>query len=238
MSQTYPVYSFLMNRQGRLGLYSLLNLLQDTSMAHSNSLGHGHQKTSAEKHAFWVLTRQKVSMKDWPHWNSEITIRTWVRPADGAFAIRDFEISVGKNVIGEAVTSYLLLDSVTRKPKSKGAGFLDYAAREEGHLLFEAEKIAPRTGATTVARFEVRNSDIDMNNHVNNTRYSQWILDAIPIERHSQVVLRDYAVNFVAETKLGDVVEVQAIDADPTSYFQGIRLSDQKIVFTAELTRA
>lgn len=221
-------------------------------MTHSNALGHGHAKTAQERKAFWVLTRQKVSMTEWPAWNERLTIRTWVRPAVGAFAVRDFELFVDDDAspeprtasasalrkIGEAVTSYLLLDVETRRPKTKDAVMLDFAAREDGHLALEAEKIPARvSGATTLARFEVRNSDIDMNNHVNNTRYAQWVLDAIPIERHAQVVLRDYAVNFVAETKLGDVIEVQAVDASPTSYFHGIRLSDQKVVFTAELTR-
>lgn len=238
-SQTYPIYGFLLNRQGRLGLYFLLNLLQETSMAHSLALGHGQAKTTEERNAFWVLTRQKLVMSRWPAWSEHLKIQTWVRPADGAFAVRDFELFVGEDKIGEATTSYLLLDGTTRKPKTKGADFLDFAARKEGHLKLEAVKIpVQHQNVQTLARFEVRNSDIDTNNHVNNTRYAQWILDAIPIEQH-QVTLREYGVNFIAETKLGDVIEVQVLHtpSDPTTYFHGLRLRDQMIVFTAHLVR-
>jgi medium-chain acyl-[acyl-carrier-protein] hydrolase len=235
---TYDVSTFLVTRQGRLSLYGLLNLLQDTSIAHANLLGHGMSRTS-ERQALWVLTRQKVEMKKWPSLNERISIRTWVRPAEGAFAVRDFEIlsSIAGDVIGEATTSWLLLHADTRKPIREDVSTLGFTARTDGRASFDAEKVAPRTDVETLARIEVRNSDIDGNNHVNNTRYAQWILDAIPIAWHSQYVLENYSVNFLAETRLGDAIDIQSVRSEATgdAYYHGLRVSDQKIVFTASL---
>jgi len=107
----------------------------------------------------------------------------------------------------------------------------------------QAEKIFPEAqdAQTTLAEFKVRNSDIDQNNHVNNTKYSQWVLDAVPFELHRDHQIQSYSINFLAETKLGDVVKIQK---GPRQYsdesffktqFQGLRASDSKIMFLTEI---
>ena len=197
---------------------------------HAQVLGHGVRAT-ADRQAIWVLTRQKLVMKEWPGWNDKIRVETWIRPSEGAFAVRDFTVYKDDQLIGEATTSWVRLSSDTHKPIREAVS--DYEAGP-GRCSFDAEKIViPRETLHTSARFEVRNSDIDGNQHVNNTRYAQWVLDAIPIEAHSQYVLDEYAVNFLAETHLGDAVEIQT--KQETGYYQGLRVSDQKVVFSAQL---
>src|SRR4051812_23092940 len=87
----YEISSFLVNPQKRLGLYSLLNILQDAAWRHVTKMGHGDQAI-AERKVFWVVTRQNLVMKQWPEWGNRIQIRTWIRSPEGAFAARDFEI--------------------------------------------------------------------------------------------------------------------------------------------------
>jgi acyl-ACP thioesterase len=175
-------------------------------------------------------------MSTWPKWNDRIRVETWVRPSEGAFAVRDFFVFDEQGrLIGEATTSWVRLAFDTHKPIREP--LTDFPAGT-GRCSFDAEKIPVRTpevtpGLTTLARFEVRNSDIDGNQHVNNTRYSQWVLDAIPIASHSQYVLDEYSVNFLSETRLGDAVEIQS--SPDEGYYHGLRLSDQKIVFTVQL---
>lgn len=231
-TRSYDVSTFLVSRQGRLSLYGLLNCLQDASIVHAFHLGHGLRAT-LDREALWVLTRQKIRMKRWPAWNSEISITTWVRPSDGAFAVRDFFVFEGDEKIGEATTSWLLLHSKTHKPIRENISALGFPTSSSHHCSFNAEKIpVVHEGLSKLASFEVRNSDIDSNQHVNNTRYSQWVLDAIPIAQHAAHVLDAYAVNFLAETHLGDLVEIYG---DGQGYFHGLRPTDQKVVFTARL---
>ena len=89
--------------------------------------------------------------------------------------------------------------------------------------------------------FEVRNSDIDLNHHVNNVKYAQWILDALPIEiLRTGANLVGYEVNFLAEAKIGDQIKIQIgaeeIAAGVTrNRFQGVRAADGRAVFSALL---
>ncbi len=111
----YKVTSFLTNSYGKLGLYGLLNLLQDVAGDHATVLGFGYDDMVRMK-TFWVLTRQKVLMNKWPVQGDKITIKTWVRLGDGALSNRDFSIFTGEEKIGECTTSWITLDADSRRP--------------------------------------------------------------------------------------------------------------------------
>ncbi|MBC7465071.1 MAG: hypothetical protein H7256_03695, partial [Bdellovibrio sp.] len=142
----------------------------------------------------------------------------------------------------EATTSWMTLDAETRRPKSVDYKEIFSNLQHPEKIETEDEKISPeKTEQTTIAEFKVRNSDIDQNNHVNNTKYAQWVLDAIPFQSHHEYDLTSYSINFVAETKLNDLVKIQngprtnELESSFQTQFQGVRESDGKIVFLAKL---
>jgi hypothetical protein len=67
----YDVASFLSNSQKSLGLFALLNLLQDAAALHADELGFGYDEMVRKK-TFWVLTRQKLEMQTWPKWKERV----------------------------------------------------------------------------------------------------------------------------------------------------------------------
>lgn len=230
----YDISSYLINTKGRLGLYALLNLLQDIAHFHANLLGFGYEDMVAQK-TFWVLTRQKLVMNRWPKWDEKVRIKTWIRLSASAFTNRDFAIYLNNEKIGECTTSWMTLDAETRRPKSIDYKDLFKSAQTAESVSVTADKLTVEKEVKPLADFKVRNSDIDQNYHVNNTKYSQWILDAIPFELHHQYELKSYAINFLAETKLNDSVKIVAFENAETTQFQGIREADQKIAFVANI---
>ena len=76
------------------------------------------------------------------------------------------------------------------------------------------------------------------------TKSAQWILDAIPLPVHESVILKRYNVNFLAETHLGDKVQVfrqgdshdSMTSNEGVTTYKGLRHSDEKVLFTAKLT--
>lgn len=235
--QNYLVNSFLVNPQKKLGIYALLNLLQDTAWTHASLLGHGYEETLAQKTA-WVLTRQKVVMNNWPTWGEKLTVKTWVRPLKGPFAVRDFEILSGNNVIGSSSTSWVLMNVETRTAVLENLS-LSFKARKDYQLNYDAGKVSITHTLEPRATFEVRNSDLDMNEHVNNTRYVQWLLDSIPREWHKRYALLSYEVNFISETHSGDTIDILMSPERPEEtedfevQFQGLRKG--KAVFSARM---
>lgn len=233
--QKYNVNTLLVNPQKRLGLYGLLNLIQDTAWIHATHLGHGYEEMIRD-HTAWVLTRQKVKMKRWPKWGDEIVLETWVRPFKGLMAIRDFRIISDDETIGECTTQWLILDLRTRRPAEKTIENTDEQVRLDAPAFIETGKIPLKSDLMEYAQFQVRNSDLDLNGHVNNTKYAQWILDSIEREKHQQYFLSEYEVNFIAETMPQDTIKIFGGNLSNDLFqFQGQRINDNKTVFSATL---
>lgn len=242
-STEYKITSLLANPQGYLGLFGALNLLQETAWNHAETLGFGlHDMEKAG--LYWVLTRQTLHMKSWPRIGTTVHVKTWLCPPEGAFLTREFSLcDEHHHEIGTCATSWLALDRLSKKilPVHNLRPWDQLSSPRITGIT--PEKI-PVTGTyERLARYRVRNSDLDINQHVNNTKYAQWILDAIPYELHRKLALKTYAVNFLAETHLGDKVEIdrscQSTDVETSSQgtttYRGVRMSDEKILFTALL---
>lgn len=233
----YPITSFLVNLRGQAGLYSVLNFIQDVGWQHAFN-----SKVSLPKGRGWIFTRQKLTMNRWPHWNEKVTVKTWLRPpASDIFLLRDYEIYIGEEKIGECTSTFSVMDMEKRKIAIQDWSEFSAIWREDFQLSHQPQKIVIPENMQELAQFQVRNSDIDLNQHVNNTKYAQWVLDALPIEVLKKgAELKEYEVNFLAETKIGDIVSVLTSEERPEDdlfviQFQGLRQSDKKPVFTAQM---
>lgn len=235
-TQSYDVNTIVLDHRKCLSLYGLLNLLQDAAWMHAKSAGWGFEDLIA-KGTIWVLARQKLVMTDWPQWEEQVTLHTWGRPGGSVMALREFEIFVGARKIGEATTTWLVLDYHTRKTQKLDRVSFDLMCRTDGNLTLAASRLPLRDDLQESARFEVRSSDLDVNGHVNNTRYGQWLTDAMTAEDYDRYVITDYEVNFLSETSFGDTIiidsEAGSIGADGslTRQYQGRRAGDDKPAF-------
>lgn len=235
-NQPYDINTLLVNSQKKLSLFGILNLFQDTAWIHATHLDHGYEEMIRYNTA-WVLTRQKVVMNHWPVWGSKVILKTWVRPISGIIAVRDFEIWCDDKILGKCTTQWLILDLSTRKPAAKNLTLAENFTRKDLPETLEASKIILKDQLIKLSEFHVRNSDLDLNGHVNNTKYAQWVLDSVTEEKHREFILKEYEINFIAETKLGDTISIFCAQTETLKYqFQGVRNSDQKIVFAATLT--
>lgn len=240
-SEKFRVISSLVNPMGRLGLFGTLNLLQDTSWLHARLLG-ADESQPLRDGLMWVFTRQKLEMREWPRAGEFVTVKTWLRPPDGVFIPRNFVVvSQNGQEIGQSSASFIALDLATRKivPAQNLRDWQTVAYDRD--LFLAPEKIQLQQNYELINTLRVRNSDLDGNQHVNNTKYAQWILDSVPYQLHQDLVLTSYSVNFLVETKLGDEVQIfeaplnhSTQDSGTTSY-KGQRVSDGKTLFTAEL---
>jgi len=235
-TQKYIVNTTNVNYTRKLGLLGMLGFLQDAASEHAEEIGFGYHEM-IEKGTIWVLIRQKLKMYRWPEWREELTISTWSKPVKGLYAFREFEIYAKQEKIGECSTTWMILDTQNRRPVKAEIVNSVMNPRENYSLDFTAEKINLPDHFSDKRNFIVRNSDIDMNGHVNNIRYAQWSLDSIPFEYHQKFVVQEFDINFIAETFLKDQIECfSQLDSKKTGiFFKGIRKKDEKLVFAARI---
>lgn len=206
---SYLMKSYHVDPDGLLSFPQLCLFFQETAYNHADHLEFGF-KHLKEQQQFWVLSRLLVKVDAYPRWRDRVVLKTWPGGVDGLFALRHFQLEseTGEKLAG-AVSSWLILDSVRRRPTRP-------AKLKEASHLFPTEK-ALDTNPTKLKRFSidapgepfaVRYSDLDLYDHVNNARYIQWVLDSFSRETHKEKRLVEFEVNFAAEAKIGDVVSI------------------------------
>ena len=78
--------------------------------------------------------------------------------------------------------------------------------------------------------FNIRYSDIDSNNHVNNVKYIEWAIEAVPIEVIKDYTIKRIKVTFEKESKYGETISssaaIKEIDENTIKSYHTIRKSD------------
>jgi medium-chain acyl-[acyl-carrier-protein] hydrolase len=205
-----PVYDT--DFRGRLYLHSLLNYIQDIASEHAELLSFGRDDLH-RSNQFWILSRIYVSIVRMPEWGEEIVLKTWPRGTEGLFALRDIVISDarGEKIAG-ATTSWVVVDITTRRPCRPGSLLqgLNHEFPSAMALERNAGKLEPvEAGEPGRYQIAVKPSDLDVNLHVNNVKYVQWVYDSMALKFLKENDPRSVEVNFLAESVDGDKMEIR-----------------------------
>lgn len=219
-----------------LSLTSLCNYLQVSAFRHAQHLGFDYTRKDGFD-GLWVLVRLLIKMDKYPEWEDEITVDTWHRGAEGMVAMRDYMIRDDKGEKLGAVSSYwFVLDPATRRAVVPE---VSEEARSTIHtekaLEENPERILIKKDMPLISTLTASYTDLDKYNHVNNTRYIDWILNLFPPDMHKQYVISSFMIEFLSEVLYGEEIRIFA-SVDPLcSFVKGIRSGDDKPIFRAKL---
>lgn len=216
---------------GFLKYVDLCNLLQLNAAEHS-ILGGLSFNDMQQHHQAWVLSRIRVEIEALPKWMDKVVVKTWIELLDGNKSIRNIEMYLdGKKIIG-ATTYWAVLNTKMRKSEPLALPhehFEKYAERKATlqsfsriNVLKETEKIADRT---------VVLSDLDIVNHVNNTKYLEWCLDTLNPKTILKQEIKNLEMNFLRELNWNDQVEIHS--GENNRFFTVTK--DEKVCFALVL---
>lgn len=198
---TYP--------NGKLSMTSLLDFLQETAGIHAIKLNFGMEELSARNET-WVLSRMRVEIDRWPERGEAIVVETWPKGVDRLFAVRDFLVYDKKGEIVARSSSYwLLVNKETKRPKPFESYISDQLKSDRSGI---DQRLGKLPNLKTVDYSDKRKSmysEIDENWHVNNVKYTEWIIDAMPYEILEERILRSYEINYLSEIKIGESIEIE-----------------------------
>jgi acyl-ACP thioesterase len=213
-------------------LPALCRFMQEAAYHHAGHLGLGHDYLSS-RNMGWVLARQRIEIDQLPQWGDTVSIRTWPSGRDRLFFYRDFEITDrdGCRVL-IASNAWSLIDIQKRERVSPDTYLgLDIP---EGGKVFEA-KLARIKGCARSAgqTLPVTYGDLDLNGHVNNVRYLEWVLDTLCADFHEKHALKKMEANYLAEAVSGQEVTVCSGEQRPLHYVHTISAGEVEL-FRAE----
>lgn len=218
---------------GRANMYWVFSVMQDLADIHGTALGLGRDKL-LENNLVWIVARSHVAMSRYPVLSETVVAGTMYGAPTRIGFHRYYSItSQGGEVLGRASNLWLLADKDSHRfvsPKSLGMAFPDedivQAERlDTNKLAFDGQPIS------TTKRRPVY-SDYDINGHVNNARYVQWICDILPMERLLATPICRMELNYTAEVKQGEEVLLELAEKENGFCVRGS--SDSEVKFIAD----
>lgn len=232
-SQQFQIRASEVDTTQKATLPSICNLLQEIAGNHARELKFDITDLLRDN-LTWVLHRLHIEMDAFPRWRETITIKTWPSGVDGVRAHRDFLIyGADENIIGRSISYWLILDIQTRRPNRIPREIIARVPPNREHVLRDVEgSFSETVQADTRKNFIVRESDLDLNRHLNNVRYVEWALACLPENSRPDNI----DIKFMAEAVLGDTVTVGCTSSAPPDSRHNFQIkcsSDDKILALA-----
>jgi medium-chain acyl-[acyl-carrier-protein] hydrolase len=228
------IESFDVDICGRLRPQALFAYLLNSAWNHARGTVYGYDCLSA-RNLMWVLIKMQMAIHRLPGWGDRVKIETWGKRIERLYALRDFAVSSasGEKMVS-ATSSWMVLDKINGRPQRfhlKADGFPWHPGREE--MKTDLQKVPELQSGEQAARFRVLFSDIDVNRHVNSSKYLQWMIDSHSRERLEQTEPKAVELSFLAGALPDDEVAVFSEERGESELCSVIRVGDNK-----ELCRA
>lgn len=214
MQEAFSARYHELDPQNRVRTAVILSWLQEVAAAHALQLGVA-VKDLRSLGLTWVLSRLTLQLEREVRGTQQTIIRTWPATRDGLFSIRDFELAdAAGNPVGQATTSWAVLDLASRRPVRLNDHLPPYPLHPVRALNDPFETLPVLELPESHLEIPVLKSDLDLNNHVNNTIYAGWALEALPRNLTDRSALVRLEISFRSEAFYGDTIR-SCVGSDP-----------------------
>lgn len=228
-------YSETDNR-GNLKVVSLFDHFQDVGSEHAALMGISALHLRAQDYT-WVMLKYNVRIHRLPVWNETVTIKTWRYSHKNLYELREFDILDSQgNLLVKALSSWVMMNFTSRKPVRLDRFIPPILMEGRFPVEDDFSRLDPLKEYDRELPFRVRMQDIDFNNHVNNSVYIGWAVEAVPEDVHRDFRLAQVEITYLDEISYGHIISSR-IKADSHNgdavFFHSIACGDTP----AELTR-
>ena len=217
------------DRFGRVRPASLLRFAQDAAGSHCTLLGTDWD-TMAGKGLFWAVIRQRLEVNRLPRVGETVTVKTWPMPTTKVAYPRATEgYDAEGNLLFRIISLWVIMDMQTRamiRPDKSGVDM-------EGCVLGGELKAPAGLNFKDLPQETLRTvgfTELDINGHMNNARYLDWLCDLLPSDYHKDHPLKAVTICYLSEALEGQqvtlhwesTVTLQSVGSDPVSARGGI----------------
>ncbi|MBO5638632.1 MAG: hypothetical protein J5916_01875 [Oscillospiraceae bacterium] len=208
----------------------LFKLLQEASIRHTEQLGMGRDKT-LDKGILWVLLMQRAEITRMPEYDERIVLRSWPGKTMHLLFPRFYslETEAGEGLV-KASALWGLVDAKTRKAVFPERYGVEIAGMENGEEIDLPGPIR-KLDCDREKRFEVPYSYVDLNGHMNNTRYFDLAEDCVGAAVKGRR-LKEIRAEYVNEARIGEALILHWNGEDGEVFLSG---ESSKAVFRMTL---
>lgn len=221
--EPYRVNSHFTDACGVVRASSLLKYMQETANLQMLTLGPSNYQLRDMGYAF-VISRLSMSFYKPVYAHENIVVQSWSCESRGTTYNRCYRILRDDMIIAEAASVWALLRIADRRIMRVGEIGFNFEP-DPALELDTPHRIKIPDGATLklVGERSVVYSDLDMNNHINNTNYPDILCDFLPDMSGKRVI--SMCLSFVSEAVLGDTLKVYCAEYDGVYYMRTLKSS-------------
>lgn len=231
--QTHRIRAHHVGPDRRIDIPSLLDMMHIVAWDNAEMLGASVYDLQNEG-ITWAMIKYRLEVFQLPLHNEHLTIESHPSGNDRGFVYRDYRaFDKDDKLVAQASSTWLVMDLKTRKMTSLRPYMKPLVQVPEASRPLDRanHRLRPLKEATDSKDFPVRWHDLDPNQHVSNTTYFVWALEALGATALNNRRLKEIEVHFKAETHAGDQIASAWQQANDSIYLHEIkRLSDGKTV--------
>lgn len=213
-SEKFTVLSTDIDSNLEIRLSSLLRYMQDVATEHASRLKIGH-KELLDKRMIWVIVRMDIKINRLPKIDEEFIVSTHPGETTSFAFPRYFEIyDKHHHLLLSASSLWVIINYDTRKIILKPFSDKKLPFEADKDDLPSPSKIA-ESASIKVDERKARYSEVDMNGHINNTHYFDYVLDTHEPSFYQKNVIKSFSINFDKEIMAGEKIELFSNNSSP-----------------------
>lgn len=219
------------DEHSRLKLSRLFQFTEEAALADAQRKGYGLWNMLNAGYGC-VVTRMKLRWIHTPVLGEELFISTWAKENYKDKVIyKDYMVKDCRgNILVEGTSSWLLVDMKTMKAVPPSTSPFPVPIEEGREALPEKlDILSMGLFPKVIDQVQGRNTDIDINHHVNHCRYVDWVLDALDRTEIRNRGIRSIQMNFIHQVPLGEKVDIVRFkDSKHHAVLFGMNAEDMK----------
>ncbi len=210
---------------------AILELFQDIASAHAEKIGVGFCDLLS-KDLLWVIARTKFTVEKQVERFSTVKVKTWALKPQRLIFRREYLIfDTNGEIAVKGSADWMVIGRKTRALTTCGNIYPENAEYKEELALDERlKKIKAIDGDTTYFNVTPAFSDIDLNGHVNNTKYADFAINATNPEKP----IKAFQIDYHKEVLLDEKLKLTAVSNTEKTVISGENLDGEK-KFTCEI---
>jgi len=198
-------------QDGRLPPAALMEELEETASEHCRIIGQDIFSLLGNRTA-WILKGGALKMARYPGYSDRIRIETWISSLERYRGGREFRLRDEEGrILGRASTLWVFMDLNKRTLMPIPEPFhRNWPVCSDRPLTIPFRKQDfPSISGGFVRNIDIRRRDIDSNNHVHNTRYLEWLTEAVPPELYESCQIEQMEMLYRREALPGIPVQIR-----------------------------
>ena len=191
---------------GHIKLPDVILLSLQVSGMQSIELGVSDKAILEDYNLVWIITDYDIEVVRLPRFAEEITIETEALSYNRLFCYRRFTIydEAGQGLI-HMMATFVLMDRDSRKVHAVEPEIVAPYQSEFSKKLMRGPKYQSLENPIS-KDYHVRFYDLDMNGHVNNSKYLDWIFEVMGADFLTQYIPKKINLKYVKEVRPGGVI--------------------------------